>query len=86
MGVARSKGQKKIPRKEPLDPAKTTPAAAAAQGTWQKLLHFKLVMGGGAAWLEPYTLGPGTPSPETPAQLLGPEDCLNCHVALSGLK
>lgn len=34
VGVAESKGQKEIPRKETLDPGKTTPAAVAAQGTW----------------------------------------------------
>lgn len=39
VGVAGSKGQKEIPRKEPLDPGKTTPAAVEAQGTWQELLH-----------------------------------------------
>ena len=37
VGVARSKGQKEIPREQPLAPAKTTPAALAAQGAWQDL-------------------------------------------------
>lgn len=39
VGVVGSKGQKETPRKKPLDPGKTTPAALAAQGTWQELLH-----------------------------------------------
>lgn len=49
LGVTRSKGQKKIPRKKPLEPVTATPAAAAVQGTWQELHHLKLVIQG-EAW------------------------------------